>query len=51
MHGRVKAAVDMFHDVRTMSDRDVAALARSEGIDIDVDLKGYTTDARLGILA
>lgn len=51
MQRRAKAAVDKFHDVRTMSDRDVATLARNEGVDIAVDLKGYTTDARLGILA
>jgi len=51
MRQRLKAAVDVFHDVRDLGDREVAELARSEGLDIAIDLKGYTQAARLGILA
>jgi predicted O-linked N-acetylglucosamine transferase (SPINDLY family) len=49
MRQRVAAAFDQFFDVRTKSERDVAALARSLGIDIAIDLKGLTRDARFGI--
>ena len=40
MHLRIKAGVDHFYDVRTMSYEDVAMLARSLEIDIAVDLGG-----------
>jgi predicted O-linked N-acetylglucosamine transferase (SPINDLY family) len=48
---RLAAAFDRFIDVRTKSDRDVAELSRGLGIDIAVDLKGYTLNARSGIFA
>lgn len=48
---RVVRAMDRFTDVRTLSDREVARLSRQAGIDIAVDLMGYTHDARPGILA
>ena len=48
---RLKVAFDKFIDVRNMSDRDVALLARSLEIDIGVDLKGFTEDARTNIFA
>ena len=51
MNLRIKAGVDHFHDVRTMSHEDVAMLARSLEIDIAVDLGGFTRDARTGIFA
>jgi predicted O-linked N-acetylglucosamine transferase (SPINDLY family) len=51
MRRRLEAAFDRFVDVAAMSDEAVAALARAEGIDIAIDLKGYTQDARPGILA
>jgi predicted O-linked N-acetylglucosamine transferase (SPINDLY family) len=51
MRQRLRRAVDRFHDVREMDDREVAELARREGIDIAVDLKGYTIDSRFGIFA
>ena len=51
MHLRIKAGVDHFHDVRTMSHKDVAMLARSLEIDIAVDLGGPTTNSRTGIFA
>lgn len=51
MRGRLRAAFDRFLDVRTAADIDVARRARELGIDIAVDLKGYTQDARTEIFA
>jgi predicted O-linked N-acetylglucosamine transferase (SPINDLY family) len=51
MRRRVLAAFDQFVDVRYRSDRDIALLARNMEIDIAVDLKGFTSDARVGIFA
>jgi predicted O-linked N-acetylglucosamine transferase (SPINDLY family) len=48
---RAKAAFENFIDVRNTSDTDVAMLARNLGIDIAVDLGGYTGDSRTGIFA
>ena len=49
MRRRLAGAADRFVDVRDRSDRDVALLARELGIDIAVDLMGYTRNARSGI--
>ena len=51
MNLRIKAGVDHFHDVRTMSYKDVAMLARSLEIDIAVDLGGFTQNSRTEIFA
>lgn len=51
MRARLERAFDKFIDVRSMPDRDVAALARTMGIDIAIDLTGFTQDARTGIFA
>ena len=51
MNLRIKAGVDHFHEVRSMSHKDVVLLARSLEIDIAVDLGGFTQDARTGIFA
>jgi protein O-GlcNAc transferase len=51
MRKRLQAACDEFIDVRDQSDAAVATLARSRGIDIAVDLKGFTQDNRVGIFA
>jgi predicted O-linked N-acetylglucosamine transferase (SPINDLY family) len=51
MRGRLKAGFDRFLDVSRKGDAEVAQLLRSEEIDIAVDLKGYTQEARPGILA
>lgn len=40
---------DAFHDLRTLTDHAAARLIADDGIDILVDLKGYTRDSRLGI--
>jgi predicted O-linked N-acetylglucosamine transferase (SPINDLY family) len=51
MRQRVSAAFDQFIDVRHRSDREIALLSRELGIDIAIDLKGYTQDCRPGIFA
>jgi len=51
MRQRVSAAMDRFIDVRQESDTAVVALSRDIGIDIAVDLKGYTRDSRMGIFS
>ncbi|MBV8211471.1 MAG: tetratricopeptide repeat protein [Burkholderiaceae bacterium] len=48
---RIENAVDHFVDVREMSDRAAAERIRADGVDILLDLKGYTLGARNGILA
>ena len=42
---------DQFVDVRDKSDREIAELARELGVDIAVDLKGYTQHHRFGIFS
>jgi len=51
MSRRIRAGVDQLIDIRSMSDHDVAALSRSMGIDIAVDLAGLTGHCRTGIFA
>jgi len=51
MRRRLTAAFDRFVDVRSRSDKEVAELSRELGVDIAVDLKGYTAGARMGIFA
>lgn len=51
MRKRVSAAFDRFIDVRNESDKDIALLSRNIGIDIAVDLKGFTQDMRVGIFS
>jgi predicted O-linked N-acetylglucosamine transferase (SPINDLY family) len=51
MRQRVVQAVSKFHDVRNMGDKEVAQLAQAEGIDIAVDLTGYTRNSRCGIFS
>ena len=48
---RVAKGVEHFIDVRARSDREIATFIRENGIDIAVDLKGFTTDARINIFA
>lgn len=48
---RLVPAFERFFDVAGMDDRAVVELSRGLGIDIAVDLKGYTLDARTGIFA
>ena len=51
MRQRLVGAFDRFIAVGDKSDREVAALSRELGIDIAIDLKGYTQDCRPGIFA
>lgn len=51
MRERLVRAFETFVDVSGRSDLEIASLVRDMEIDIAVDLKGYTTDARPGILA
>ena len=51
IRARLIKAFDRFHDVRSLNDHGVAKLLYELEIDIAVDLKGHTQDARLGILA
>jgi protein O-GlcNAc transferase len=51
MRHRLEAAFDRFIDVRGQSDRDVALLSRELGIDIAVDLGGFTTNSRPNIFS
>jgi predicted O-linked N-acetylglucosamine transferase (SPINDLY family) len=48
---RLRRTFDQFIDVNGMPDREVALLARSLGIDIAVDLGGYTAGCRPKIFA
>jgi predicted O-linked N-acetylglucosamine transferase (SPINDLY family) len=51
MHQRLVNAFDQFIDVNSMTDQQVAELSREMGIDIAIDLKGYTTNSRTGIFS
>jgi predicted O-linked N-acetylglucosamine transferase (SPINDLY family) len=51
VRARLERAFDRFIDVRNHSDIEVAALARRIGIDIAVDLGGFTVDSRTKIFA
>lgn len=48
---RMVKAFDHFHDVMEISDDKVVALAREAGLDIAVDLTGYTQFSRTSIFA
>lgn len=51
MRARLVAGADRFIDLATHDDRAAAQAVRAAGIDILVDLKGYTEGARPGIAA
>ena len=51
MNLRIKAGVDHFHDVQTMSHKDIVLLARSFEIDIAIDLGGMALNARTQVFA
>jgi len=48
---RAKKAVDQFRDISTLGDQEAADSIIRDGIDILVELKGFTQDHRLGIAA
>lgn len=49
MHERMLDTVDYYIDILTKSDAEAAGMIRSLGIDVLVDLKGFTQGSRLGI--
>lgn len=51
MRQRVGAAFDHFIEARGHSDREIAQLSREMGIDIAVDLMGFTQATRMGCFA
>jgi protein O-GlcNAc transferase len=51
MRRRLIKAFDQFHDVQTDSDREIAQMLHDLDVDIAVDLKGHTKDARPEILS
>lgn len=51
MRRRIAAAFDRFVDAQAMSDPQITALAQDLGIDILIDLKGFTREGRPGVLA
>ena len=51
MRKRLIESFDCFINVQDMCDRDVALQARKDGIDIAIDLNGYTQNNRAGIFA
>jgi predicted O-linked N-acetylglucosamine transferase (SPINDLY family) len=48
---RIEAAGDAFIDVSGLSDRETAHRIRADGIDVLIDLKGFTFKARTNVLA
>lgn len=51
MRSRMSKAVERFVDGRTMTDDELARRIADDGVDILVDLKGYTRGQRSGVLA
>ena len=51
MRKRLEASFETFIDVSAKSDREIAEIVQTLEVDIAVDLKGYTTDARPGVFA
>ena len=50
MRKRLEKTFDAFSDVRSFTDIEAARAIHADGIDILIDLKGYTLNARTGIL-
>ncbi len=48
---RVRATFDSFADVDHLDDQAIASLARADGIDLAIDMLGYTDGSRPGIFA
>jgi predicted O-linked N-acetylglucosamine transferase (SPINDLY family) len=51
LKARFRAAADGWTDIRDMPDRDAASAIVADGIDILVDLNGYTKDGRIKLFA
>ncbi|MDE4096577.1 UDP-N-acetylglucosamine-peptide N-acetylglucosaminyltransferase [Phaeobacter gallaeciensis] len=48
---QVEESADIYHNVRDISDHEMAELARKDGVDIAIDMKTYTKGARLAAFA
>lgn len=51
MRSRLLPAFDKFIDVNLKTDQEIAEISRSLGVDIAIDLKGFTKHSRPGIFA
>ena len=51
VQARIRAAVDGFHDCSAMPDAALVEAARGLGLDIAIDLNGYSGDSRGAVLA
>jgi predicted O-linked N-acetylglucosamine transferase (SPINDLY family) len=51
MRRRIKAGADRFVDLRSVPDAEAVRLIRDAGVDIAIDLNGYTQNARTGLFA
>ncbi|WP_281806452.1 UDP-N-acetylglucosamine-peptide N-acetylglucosaminyltransferase [Methylocystis echinoides] len=51
MRARLRRAFDRFNDIRHLTDEEAAKAINDDGIDILVDLKGFTEGTRTSILA
>ena len=51
LHLDIENIVDVYRDIREISDHEAALLARKDGIDIAIDLQGYTDKNRISIFA
>jgi predicted O-linked N-acetylglucosamine transferase (SPINDLY family) len=51
IQARIKASVDHWRDIRSITDDEAAAQIAEDAIDILVDVNGHTRDARIGVFA
>ena len=51
MRQRLAKAFDRFFDLRSLNDLEISQLSREQGVDIAIDLGGYTSDSRPKIFA
>ena len=51
LYKRLVKSFDVFKDISHLSDEEAALLAREDGIDIAIDLNGYTQNSRTGVFA
>ena len=51
MSDRLKGAFDVFIEARGLSEQEIATLSREHGVDIAIDLKGYTYESQPKIFA
>jgi protein O-GlcNAc transferase len=49
MYQKIKSTVDIFRDVKSVNPKDIARLARTDRLDIAVDLAGYTKNCKTQI--